>query len=102
MKFKNPDKLLKLKFLGKHRDAIIREYLKYKPKKGYVFIKADSHFNAPEEPRFIERGFDEDMFQSIQEAEGAQDTRAAQQNECIYYEIFWESDKSSYYLKERL
>lgn len=102
MRFKNPDKLLKLKFLGKHRNAIIKEYLNHKPKTGYVFVKADSHFHAPEKPRFIERSFDEDIFLSIHEEEGALKEEAAQKSEWVYYEVYWDTDKTSYHLKERI
>lgn len=101
MRFNNPDKLLKLKFLGKHRNAIIKEYLKHKQKTGYVFVKADNHFHASDNPRFIERGFDEEMFLSIHEEEALKD-EAAKNNEWVYYEVFWDTDKTSYHLKERL
>lgn len=102
MEFKNPDRLLKLRFLSKHRKAIKKEYLKHAPKTGYVFIRADTHFHVVEKPRFIKRSFDENQFIILHEQEAGSEDTAADRGGWVYYEVHWEEDRSSYHLKERV
>lgn len=100
MEFKNTDRLLKLKFLSKHRKAIIAEYLKHTPKTGYVFIRADPHFHAAGKPSFIERSFDKSQFIRLHEQETGDEDGAAQEGKWVYYEVHWDAEQTSDYLKE--
>ncbi|RDV13658.1 hypothetical protein DXT99_17950 [Pontibacter diazotrophicus] len=100
MEFKNPNRLLKLRFLSKHRKAIKEEYLKHAPQTGYVFIRADSYFHAVEKPRFIKRSFNENQFIVLQEQEAGREDTAADEDKWVYYEVHWDSDKTSHHLKE--
>ncbi|RDV11930.1 hypothetical protein DXT99_23185 [Pontibacter diazotrophicus] len=100
MEFKNTDRLLKLRFLGRHRKEIKAEYLKHALKTGYVFIRADSNFRAAGKLRFIERSFDESHFKSLCEQEARDEHTAADEGKWVYYEVHWNSDKISDHLKE--
>ncbi len=91
-------RLLKLRFLGQHWTSIKEAYLQHASATGYVFIKADESFDAVERPRFIQRQFNKEEFLLIKEISSSYN--AANKEDWLYYEIFWEHDHSIWRLKE--
>lgn len=100
MEFNNTEKLLKLRFLSKDIKEVKAKYLKHTLNTGYVFIRADNYFHAVEKPRFIKRSFDENQFIVLHGQEARSEDTAADEDKWVYYEVHWDSDKTSHHLKE--
>ena len=99
MNFQDAEHLFMLSFLSQQMPAIKKEYLKHKSRMGYVLVKANKDFQAFEHPTFIQRGFNKHQFKYIFGFPPLHDS-ACEDNNWIYYEIFWGHSRSSWYLKQ--
>jgi hypothetical protein len=98
MTFKHPLRLLMLQFLGRHRQMIKETFLQHRSQDGYVFLRADRRFEAVEGPRFVQREFDTEDFSPVDESGG--NGPESEEGLWMYYEVYWEHDRSSWRFKE--
>lgn len=97
--------LQQLKFLGEYRSAIFEEFFRNALQAGYVFIHADKTFRPMGKPQFITREFNKGEFSDFLEMQTpleGQPTLPFQGTQWVYYEVYWQHNRTSWRLKEEV
>lgn len=100
MEYTKTEGLLMIRFLSDYREAIKEEFLKNKGIPGFVFAHVDQNLEPKEKFIFIPRKIEEEQFINLFEEEAGVSTTTGEGN-WMYYEIFWESKRVTWRIKEK-